>query len=87
MVVASNVTSAAVDGYVAGRPVLSFLDPVRLNTSPLRELEGAVMFETASHLAQLLRDTEDLYATAGRVAFFCLDSRLPRWSSLLAVPA
>ena len=80
----SNLTSAAVDAYLAGLPVVVMLDERELNFSPLRGQPGAHFVSTPEELAQALQ-------TAGRVAaanpardeFFFLDPELPRWQKVL----
>lgn len=80
----SSVTSAAVDAYCTGVPVVSVLDPNTLNLSPLRGREGVLFASTAEDLASALISA----ASTPRLAvcgqdFFTLDSKLPRWRKLL----
>lgn len=80
----SAVTSAAVDAYCAGVPVVSVLDPNTLNLSPLRGREGVLFASDPGELAQELISA----ASAPRPAveqqdFFTLDFNLPRWRKLL----
>lgn len=80
----SSVTSAAVDAYCAGVPVVTVLDPNILNQSPLRGREGVLFASTPEELASALI----FAASAPRLVavqqdFFTLDSKLPRWRKLL----
>jgi surface carbohydrate biosynthesis protein (TIGR04326 family) len=80
----SSVTSAAVDVYCAGVPIVSVLDPSTLNLSPLRGREDVIFVSTPEDLACALISA----ASAPRLArkqqdFFTLDPKLPRWRKLL----
>lgn len=80
----SNMTSAAVDTYCAGLPVITALDPTRLNLSPLKGSLGISFVSTPEELAEILnrnsqlKDNEDLGKD-----YFYLDPDLPRWRELL----
>jgi surface carbohydrate biosynthesis protein (TIGR04326 family) len=80
----SAVTSAAVDAYCAGVPVISVSDPNMLNMSPLRGCEGVIFVKTPEELAQAL--TLGMLASTSaelRHTFFTIDKILPRWRALL----
>ncbi len=80
----SSVTSAAVDAYCAGVPVVSMLDPATLNLSPLRGCEGAVFASTPKELAEALAACASQPSTSGKTqTFFTLNAGLPRWRKLL----
>jgi len=80
----SNVTSASVDAYCAGVPVVSVLDPKTLNLSPLRGCEGVLFASTPEELANALIFTASIpHTAAGQKNFFTFDSTLPRWRKLL----
>jgi len=82
----SNITSAAVDAYSVGVPVVSVLDGEQFNLSPLRGLEGVAYVTNPGELAEALsRAQKGARAKAG--AYFCLDKRLPRWRRLLGLGA
>ena len=84
MVCSSNSTSAAVDAYLAGLPVVVMLDDTDLNLSPLRGQAGVRFFSTPDELAEVLRAPELLAAeNPDRGEFFFLDRALPRWKRLL----
>ena len=79
------MTSAAVDAYCAGLPVITVLDQVTLNMSPVRGCKGVKFVETQADLVRALSKA----AAAPRpeirsVRFFNLDSRLPKWNRLLS---
>lgn len=81
----SNMTSAAVDAYLAGMPVVVMLDGTELNFSPLRGHLGVSFVSTPKELAEALQrayrgKTPDI----DQNEFFYLDPQLPRWQRLLA---
>lgn len=84
----SNLTSAAVDAYLAGLPVVVMLNATELNFSPLRGQSGVRFVSTPEELADSLR-TYDQKMTRhpDRSDFFFLDPELPRWRSLLQARA
>ena len=80
----SNITSAAVDAYCAGIPVIQILDGNAFNVSPLRGQKEVVYITNPIELAEAFRNAQK----RGRVAdepYFCLDRELPRWSRLLGI--
>lgn len=84
IVCSSNSTSAAVDAYVAGLPVIVMLDDTDLNFSPLRGQAGIRFVSTPEELAEALQAPESWAATnPDRDEFFFLDPKLPRWRQLL----
>ena len=84
--VAANSTSAAVDAYLAGLPVIIGLDGDELNLSPLRGQAGARFVSSAEEMAAVLQaiDVEEAIPDGERMEFFFLDSGMPRWRRLLA---
>ncbi len=82
----SSSTSAAVDAYLAGLPVVVMLDGTGLNLSPLRARPGVRFVSTPEELAAALQVKCD--ASGGerdRGEFFFLDPELPRWKKLLGL--
>jgi|TARA_Y100000294_G_scaffold68314_1_gene64689 surface carbohydrate biosynthesis protein (TIGR04326 family) len=80
----SSTTSAAVDAYCAGMPVISVLNPKSLNLSPLRGCEGVSFVSTADDLALLLNNIDTIKAVDSQGdEYFYLDKKLPRWKKLL----
>lgn len=85
---ASAVTSAAVDAYCAGVPVVAVLDPNTLNLSPLRGCEGAFSASTPEELVHALISAVSTPRSADtKQIFFTLDLALPRWRKLLLGPS
>ena len=81
----SSVTSAAVDAYCAGVPIVSMLDPTTLNLSPLRGCTGVLFASTPKALATALQSAAAASGTScNQHNFFTIDSKLPRWRKLLA---
>jgi surface carbohydrate biosynthesis protein (TIGR04326 family) len=82
----SAVTSAAVDAYCAGVPIVSVLDPNTLNLSPLRGCAGVLFASTPEELVTALTFAATAPRTPGnRQEFFTLDPQLPRWRKLFGV--
>ena len=80
----SNATSAAVDAYLAGLPVVVMLDGSQLNFSPLRGRSGARFVNTPGELVGALRTAgQGSIANPATSEFFFLDPKLPRWARLL----
>ena len=82
---ASNGTSAAVDAYFFGLPVVVMLDEMELNISPLRGQADVCFVNTPEELAKALQTAhQNLGRKAVSNDFFFLDPELPRWSHLIA---
>ena len=83
--IAANSTSAAVDAYLAGLPVIIGLDGNDLNLSPLRGRLGVRFVSTCDELADALQTSGCGVGStdSGRTEFFFLDTDLPRWKRLL----
>lgn len=86
--VAANGTSAAIDAYQAGLPVIIGLNGSDLNLSPLRGEPGACFVGTPEELAGALSEARrSPAAPTERDGFFYLDAELPRWRRLLKMGA
>lgn len=84
LVYSSPVTSAAVDAYCFGVPVITALDPDALNLSPLRNCDGVYFVSTSAELSEALHSiTSRNFGSYEKKEFFTLDSELPRWKKLL----
>jgi surface carbohydrate biosynthesis protein (TIGR04326 family) len=84
----SSSTSAAVDAYLAGLPVVVMLDGAALNLSPLRARPGVRFVGTPEELAASLQMTCDVSGEErDRAEVFFLDPELPRWKRLLGLRA
>lgn len=82
---AANGTSAAVDAYQAGLPVVVGLDGAELNLSPLRGLADVRFAGTSEQMTRALGEAgRDAARRRGTVEFFHLDPELPRWRRLLS---
>jgi surface carbohydrate biosynthesis protein (TIGR04326 family) len=81
----SNMTSAAVDAYSAGIPVVSVLEGETFNSSPLRGLEGVSYVTSPAELAVALRRAPEQRKGVHATGYFRLDKRLPRWRELLGL--
>lgn len=81
----ANMTSAALDAYLAGLEVIVMLDDTQLNLSPLRGQSGVTFVSTPRELAAALdRAHEHPETRPNNMDFFFLDPALPRWSRLLS---
>ena len=82
----SSQTSAAVDAYCSGVPVISVLMSENLNLSPLRGVKDVNFVRTPVELVSALE-----YIQAHRRnpkidnTFFCLDQSLVRWKKILSI--
>jgi surface carbohydrate biosynthesis protein (TIGR04326 family) len=82
---ASGSTSAAVDAYLSGVPVVVMLDDAELNLSPLRGQPGVRFVSTPAELAEALQATAYVSGSRPNSAdFFNLGRELPAWRRLLA---
>jgi len=80
----ANMTSAALDAYLAGLEVIVMLDDTQLNLSPLRGQSGVTFVSTPEELAAALDRAHGHPETkVNNKEFFFLDPALPRWSRLL----
>jgi surface carbohydrate biosynthesis protein (TIGR04326 family) len=84
VVFTSNITSAAVDAYCAGLPVVTVLDGNSFNMSPLRGLMGVMYVTNHTELVAALLTARDC-ARVMPEPYFCLDKGLPRWRKLLGL--
>jgi len=78
----SLTTSAAVDAYGAGLPVITIFTPSTLNLSPLRGVDSVQFVSTSEELLLALQKTSQQEQP---IHYFYLDSELPRWKKLLGV--
>jgi surface carbohydrate biosynthesis protein (TIGR04326 family) len=80
----SNITSAAVDAYFSGVPVVSMLDGDSFNISPLRGLNGVSFVTSPSELGSALLNSKGKKNLQAEPYFF-LDRNLPLWRKLLSI--
>jgi surface carbohydrate biosynthesis protein (TIGR04326 family) len=79
----SAVTSAAIEVYCVGTPVISVLDPNMLNLSPLRGYEGIFFVSTPEELVRALNSVMCQPTMGGKKDYFTVDKRLSRWHKIL----
>ena len=85
LAISANSTTAAVEAYQAGLPVVVVLDGRDLSLSPLRGQPDVRFVATPEELTEALQSLRRGGATnPGHVPFFFLDSDLPRWQRLLS---
>ncbi len=88
LVVSGNLTSAAVDAYVAGARVLVLDDGSRPNYSPLRGEPGVTFVRSAADLRAAIDASGSASAVeCARTDFFHTDMRLPRWRHYFGIEA
>jgi surface carbohydrate biosynthesis protein (TIGR04326 family) len=80
----ANLTSAAVDAYLAGLRVVVMLNETELNFSPLRGQSDVCFVSTSEELAEALQMARKITVRPDNNDFFFLDPELPRWRKLLA---
>ena len=79
----SNITSAAVDVYLAGVPVISVLDGNTFNMSPLRGFDCVQFVASAKELTEAIKNSLDSPLQIPPKDYFTLDTELPRWNHLI----
>lgn len=82
VVYTSSTTSAAVDAYCMGVPVLSMLDGSAFNMSPLRGVLGVVFVSSPAELARELLKSHRHIDSAENHEYFTINPGMPRWKSL-----
>lgn len=80
---ASNITTAALDVYELGLPVIVQAQADGLNLNPLRGLEGVKFVADESEFAAALESVARGMNTTARTPYFYLSSDLRRWRRLL----
>lgn len=81
IVFTSNITSAAVDAYCSGLPVVQMLDATQFNTSPLRN-HGGRYARNPEELAEIISVGFDLRSKSSAI-FFNLDKNLASWMKVI----
>jgi surface carbohydrate biosynthesis protein (TIGR04326 family) len=82
VVYSSLLTSAAIDAYCVGLPVITFLDGSTLNMSPLRGSKSVYFVKNSEDLSSAI-NTIEATDSDQRKNYFYLDSDLPRWHKWL----
>ena len=85
VVIASAITSAALDAYYCGLPVIIFLEGKGVNMSPLRGVVGIVYATDEESLLEGVRNALGYHRVRcqSQLQYFWLDRDLPRWRRLL----
>ena len=85
VVLASIYTSASLDAFCAGLPVITFLDPNNFNFSPLRLNPNIRFVNNAEEIMLSLQDEQWLIQKnfVKPSDFFWLDEEMPRWNELI----
>ena len=78
----SSITSAAIDGYCAGLPVITMLDAKTLNMSPLIGVKSVYFIKNSEDLSNAINTIEVTNFNQKR-NYFYLDPDLPRWQKWL----
>jgi len=86
LVYVSSTTSASVDAYYAGKPVVSVLDSKSLNLSPLKGTDGVTFVSTSKELVKVINEIDQIQISNNKEQkFFYLDHKIPRWRELLGI--
>ncbi len=86
-VLAGNSTSASVDAFLAGKPVIIACSGSHLNLSPLRGQPGVTFFESPQQLVESLLGGGSRLGHSGRLnEYFYLEDDLTQWRKLLGLP-
>jgi surface carbohydrate biosynthesis protein (TIGR04326 family) len=84
-VLTTCVTCASLDAYLAGIPVIIYLDGGYFNLSPLRGHPDVCFVSTSEELLEALQvGHQDTVNSTDNQDFFFFDQELPRWRKLLA---
>ena len=83
VVYASYITSAAVDAYCSGLPVIQVLDGVAFNMSALRGLEEVTYVTSPIELAKALKNVKR-EKNIPLESYFYLNNDLSRWRGILS---
>ena len=83
LVISSNATTSAVEGFMLGLPVITILGNQDFNLSPLRGESGVCFVCNASELQRALEDFSVKPNLDRRNEYFWTNSDLHRWKALL----
>ena len=83
LVYAGPTTSAAVDAYCSGLPVICMIDGNSLNLSPLRNMQGVYFVRSADELLQVLSNCNSINTKKSPEPFFNIDPNIPLWKALI----
>lgn len=84
VVYVSSITSAAIDAYSFGKPVITALDPNMLNLSPLRKVDGIFFVSREKELAAKLIKIKNRKSICRKPkTFFYTNPKLHKWLATL----
>lgn len=85
VVLASVFTSASLDAFCFGLPVIIFLVPNNFNFSPLRDHNNTSFVSSAAEILEYINNKNWISSSTKFQLneFFCLDEKLPRWNELI----
>jgi surface carbohydrate biosynthesis protein (TIGR04326 family) len=78
----SNISSAAVDVYLSGKPLVQFVDWMYFNMSPLREVNGIHYISNGKELFSVIANWDGTDKII-KEDYFYLDCSLIKWKKLL----
>ena len=81
-----SITSAAVDAYFSGKPIVTILNPNALNLSPLIGYEGVIFVSKSEELVEAINSDflKKRIDNQGK-DFFYIDRGLPKWKKILSI--
>jgi surface carbohydrate biosynthesis protein (TIGR04326 family) len=83
LVISANSTSASVDAFLAGLPVIIRMDGSSLNLSPLRGQDGVCFVSVVDDFVKAIPAVSNSDTVKIKQDFFWTDLHLPRWKALL----
>lgn len=83
LVISANSTSASVDAFLAGLPVIIRMDGSSLNLSPFRGQDGICFVGSVDDLVKAISVISTSETDNHKQEYFWIDPRLPRWKALL----
>jgi len=82
VVYSSLITSAAIDAYCFGLPIITLLDGKTLNMSPLRGVKSVYFITNSKSLSSVINALETAVLDV-KENYFYLDPKLPKWRKWL----
>jgi surface carbohydrate biosynthesis protein (TIGR04326 family) len=83
ILIASDSTTAAVEGFEEGLTIILFSFTSRVNFSPLKDIEGVSFVTLPGDMAKHLRGTYRAKEKQA-ITFFWADGSLPKWNGLIS---
>jgi len=83
LVLSMVTTSASIEPFLAGIPVIVIIDDYDLNSSPLRNEPGVYFVSTTEELHQTLNNINLELLNPEPDEYFWINKELPRWKALL----